>query len=154
MFCPFYAVQTLMFFLWVPNFILFSLWAKFICSILFLWTRFMFCPLHVDQRIFRFFSRDVTVWLFRLYWILFPEMFQLAISSLLEGSECIFCSPCAPQSPLRLFSRDVTVWLFRLYWILFPEMSQLAISSLLEDSECICFFSTSPHTWFLEVLLN
>ena len=34
----------------------------------------------------RLFSRDVTAWLFRLYWILFPEMSQLVISSLLEVS--------------------------------------------------------------------
>ena len=34
--------------------------------------------------IIRFFSRDVAVLLFCLYWILFPEMSQVAISSLLE----------------------------------------------------------------------
>ena len=132
MFCPFYAVQTLMFFLWVPNLILYSSWAQFICSVLFLWTRFMFCPLHVDQRIFRFFSRDVTVWLFRLYWTLFPEMSQLVISSLLEDIQMYFVlSSCTTvslvdSSPEMLppgyfvstgpcFQRCPN-WLFRLCW--------------------------------------
>ena len=100
---------------------------------------------------------------------LLQRCYRLVISSLLDlvstdvptgyfvsagGLRMYMCSSIAPQSPLRLFSRDVTVWLFRLYWILFPEMSQLAISSLLEDSNVFCFFSTSPHTWSLEVLLN
>ena len=45
----------------------------------------VFCALLVHHSLpCRLFSRDVTAWLFRLYWILFPEMSQLVISSLLE----------------------------------------------------------------------
>ena len=110
----------------------------------------MFCPLFVDQiQTFcallmhhsfscRLFSRDITAWLFCLYWILFPEMSQLIISSLLEVYPNVLCSPRAPRLLCRLFSRDVTAWLFRLYSILFPEMSQLVISSLLEVTQMIC----------------
>ena len=45
----------------------------------------VFCALLVHHSLpCRLFSRDVTAWLFRLYWILLPEMSQLVISSLLE----------------------------------------------------------------------
>ena len=51
--------------------------------------RIYLCRPCAPQSPLRLFSRDVTGWLFRLYWILFPEMSQLVISSLLEDSECI-----------------------------------------------------------------
>ena len=66
----------------------------------------MFCPLFVDQNqtfcallmynslSCRLLSRDVTVWLFRLYWILFSEMYQLVILFLLEGTQCFVLSSC------------------------------------------------------------
>ena len=62
----------------------------------------MFCALLVHHSLScRLFSRDVTTWLFRLFWILFPEMSQLAISSLLE---VIVSSPPALTRGLLKFS--------------------------------------------------
>merc|ERR1712163_95931 len=87
------------------------------------------CSPPAPQSPLRLFSRDVTVWLFRLYWILFPEMSQLAISSLLEDSNVFVLSSCTTvslktllqrcyrlviSSLLDFVSRDV--WLFRLFW--------------------------------------
>ena len=51
------------------------------------------CSPRAPQSPLRLFSRDVTVWLFRLYWILFPEMSQLAILSLLEDANVFVSSP-------------------------------------------------------------
>merc|ERR1712240_996815 len=95
----------------------------------------VFCALLVHHSLpCRLFSRDVTAWLFRLYWILFPEMFPTGYFVSSGGYPNVFCALLMHHSlPCRLFSRDVTVWLIRLYWILLPEMSQLVISSLLED---------------------
>ena len=75
------------------------------------------CSLRAPQSPLRLFSRDVTVWLFRLYWILFPEMSQVAILSLLEDSS-VFVLDCAPQFPLRL---------------LLQRCYRLVISSLLDN---------------------
>ena len=47
----------------------------------------------------RLFSKDVTTWLFRLYWILFPEMSQLAITSLLEDIQMFCARQIALESP-------------------------------------------------------
>ena len=67
------------------------MWTKSICPILFSRGPKDFCC--------TLFSRDVTICLFRLYWILFPEMFQLAITSLLEDIQMFCASQIAPQSP-------------------------------------------------------
>ena len=44
------------------------------------------------------FSRDVTGWLFHLYWILFPEISQVDFSSLLEDSNIFVLSSCTTVS--------------------------------------------------------
>ena len=57
------------------------------------------CSPRAPQSPLRLFSRDVTVWLFRLYWILFPEMSQLVISSLLEV--IVSFPPVLTRGPLK-----------------------------------------------------
>merc|ERR1712240_976121 len=93
----------------------------------------VFCALLVHHSLpCRLFSRDVTAWLFRLYWILFPEMSQLVISSLLEDIQMYFVlSSCTTvslvdSSPEMLppgyfvstgsWYQRCPNWLFRLFW--------------------------------------
>ena len=104
----------------------------------------MFCALLVHHSLScRLFSRDVTTWLFRLSWTLFPELFPIGyfVSSgdyydltgtqkittiLLElkrsKSKCFVLSLCTAVSLVDSVSRDVSNWLFRLSWALFPGM--------------------------------
>ena len=63
------------------------------------------CSPYAPQSPLRLFSRDVTVWLFRLYWIWFPEMSQMAISSLLEDSNVFVLSSCTTVSLKTLLQR-------------------------------------------------
>ena len=62
------------------------------------------CSPRAPQSPLRLFSRDVTVWLFRLYWILFPEMSQLAISSLLDDPNVFVSTPPVLTRGLLKFS--------------------------------------------------
>ena len=98
-------------------------------------------------------SRDVSNWLFRLFWTLFPEMFptgyfvssgdyhdltgtQKITTILLElkrSKTQMFCALLVHHSlPCRLCLQRCFHWLFLLFWTLFPEMFPLVISSLLE----------------------
>ena len=85
-------------------------------------------------------SRDVSNWLFRFFWTLFPEMFPTGyfvspgdncdLTGRSNGFLCSFgrhhslaCRPCLQRcfqliisSLLGNVSRDFSNWLFRLFW--------------------------------------
>ena len=73
-------------------------------------------------------SRDVSNWLFRLFWRLprsywnFKRFSQSYWNSKDQIPKCSVLSLCTTVFLVDFVSRDVSNWLFRLFWTLFPEM--------------------------------
>ena len=139
----------------------FSLVTKFKCSVLSLWTKFKsFCARLAPQSC-RLFSRDVTAWLFRLYWILFPDMSQLVISSLLKDSNvccALFMHHSLPldSSPEMLPSgyfvstgfcfQRCPKWLFCLFWRI-----PMYLCSLRAPQSPLRLFSRDVTVWLFRL---
>merc|ERR1711923_536085 len=95
------------------------------------------CSPRAPQSPLRLFSRHVTVWLFHLYWILFPEMSQLAILSLLEDSNVFVLSSCTTVSLKTLLQRCYRLVISSLLDLVSRDVpTGYFVSS--EGFQCIC----------------